>query len=247
MTSTHGHSWTGAGNVQADYTTDGQNKYTNIAGATKGCDAKGNLSTSGSLSLTFDAESRLATGAEYSFYRDPLVRLALSTYAGNFDFGGSQLNEQTDAYGSLYRRYVFGADRGKPVVWYEGAGTANRRYMDADGRGSIIRVTNASGATLRINTYDEFGVPGPANLGRFQFDGQVFLRNEPLPFRGRLYSPAFGRFVEPDATGQNNGLSPYDVAHGDLGNGIDAPEVQTYWSRCSPCDLPPLSDSSSAG
>ncbi|MEQ1619293.1 MAG: hypothetical protein ABL883_13235 [Terricaulis sp.] len=50
----------------------------------------------------------------------------------------------------------------EPLVWYEGAGTSDRRYLVADERGSVIAVTNSAGAALQINAYDEYGAPAPA-------------------------------------------------------------------------------------
>ena len=54
---------------------------------------------------------------------------------------------------------------------------------NADERGSIVAVTNgagaASGTGFGINTYDEYGAPGPSNLGRF-------LLTDPIGFGGGM-------------------------------------------------------------
>ena len=42
-------------------------------------------------------------------------------------------------------------------------------------RGSIAAVTDGSGAATGVNTYDEYGVPGASNAGRFGFTGQMML------------------------------------------------------------------------
>ncbi|MBL8537015.1 MAG: hypothetical protein JNM59_06390 [Hyphomonadaceae bacterium] len=41
--------------------------------------------------------------------------------------------------------------------------------------GSVIAVSDASGAALSINAYDEYGAPGSSNAGRFQYTGQMWL------------------------------------------------------------------------
>ena len=35
--------------------------------------------------------------------------------------------------------------------------------------------TNASGAAVQINTYDEYGVPGSGNTSRFGYTGQMWI------------------------------------------------------------------------
>jgi hypothetical protein len=46
----------------------------------------------------------------------------------------------------LQRRFVFGSGMDEALVWYEGSGTSDRRWLAADERGSVIAVTNQSGA-----------------------------------------------------------------------------------------------------
>ncbi len=63
----------------------------------------------------------------------------------------------------------------EPIVWYEGSGTTDRRWLHADRLGSVIAVSDASGAALAINAYDEYGAPSSSNAGRFQYTGQMWL------------------------------------------------------------------------
>ena len=36
-------------------------------------------------------------------------------------------------------------------------------------------MTDGSGAGTTLNAYDEYGIPGSANQGRFQYTGQAWL------------------------------------------------------------------------
>jgi hypothetical protein len=72
-------------------------------------------------------------------------------------------------------RYVYGPGADTPLVWYAGAGTSDRRWLIPDERGSIVAVTNASGAVTNVNRYDEYGIPAATNVGRFQYTGQAWL------------------------------------------------------------------------
>lgn len=79
-------------------------------------------------------------------------------------------------------------------MWLEGTGTADRRFLHADVRGSIIALTSATGATLGKNRYSVFGAPHGSNLGRFQYTGQIWLAEAALYHdKARAYHPALGR------------------------------------------------------
>ena len=75
--------------------------------------------------------------------------------------------------GAILRRYVRADGIDQPLVWYEGSGTTSRRFLSSDERGSIVSLTDSSGALLGINSYDEYGIPGLSNAGRFQYTGQA--------------------------------------------------------------------------
>ncbi|HEY9090201.1 hypothetical protein [Parasphingorhabdus sp.] len=110
----------------------------------------------------------------------PLGRL-LQTSGGaagitKFLYDGDELVAEYASNGStVLRRYVHGAGVDDPLVWYDGAGLTDKRYLIADERGSITAITNSSGTIININSYDEWGIPAATNLGRFAFTGQFWL------------------------------------------------------------------------
>ncbi len=61
-------------------------------------------------------------------------------------------------------------------MWYEGSGTTDRRFLQADERGSVIALSDSTGASIGINRYDEYGVPQAGNTGRFQYTGITVTR-----------------------------------------------------------------------
>jgi hypothetical protein len=66
-------------------------------------------------------------------------------------------------------RYVHGPGIDNPIVWYEGSGISDRRFLMADERGSIVSISDSTGAIININAYDEYGIPAPSNVGRFGY------------------------------------------------------------------------------
>lgn len=109
---------------------------------------------------------------------------------------------------SIARRYVHGM--------------AMRRWLDADERGSIVRVSDDAGAVVALNSYDAFGIPGAANVGRFQYTGQMWMAELGLYYyKARMYAPTLGRFLQTDPAGYADGLNWYDYVGGDPINNTD--------------------------
>jgi RHS repeat-associated protein len=134
--------------------------------------------------------------------------------------------------GGLARRYVFGPAVDEPLVWYEGTSTTTKRYLDADERGSVIRVTDGSGATLAINSYDEYGAPTTSNstyAGRFRYTGQAIVPELGMYYyKARFYSSTLGRFMQPDPIAYDDGINMYNYVHADPVNAVDPSGLTTY-------------------
>jgi RHS repeat-associated protein len=156
---------------------------------------------------------------------DPLLRLTqvAGTATTRFGYDGTDTLIETDAAGTtILRRYAPGDGVDEPVVWYEGSGTATRRWLHADERGSVVAVSDASGNMFAINTYDEYGKPGATNQGRFQYTGQKWLSELGLyDYKARMYAPALGRFLQTDPIGYGSGTNLYAYVGNDPVNLVD--------------------------
>ncbi len=59
--------------------------------------------------------------------------------------------------------------------------------------GSIAAVTNHAGTLFQPNTYDAYGIPDPANLGRFSYTGQTIIPGTDLMhYKARVYHARLG-------------------------------------------------------
>ncbi|KZY54756.1 hypothetical protein A3736_13470 [Erythrobacter sp. HI0063] len=202
-------------NADRYYTANGLNQYTQAGGVSLGYDARGNLTSSGSDAFGYSSENFLTSyshpGGSGSLIYDPIGRLYRYTGPSTdtrFAYDGVDMIAEYNGANQMMRRYVHGPGVDNPLVWYEGSGTGDRRYLHTDERGSVTAVSNASGALLGINSYDEYGIPGGAGLGRFRYTGQAWLPElGPYYYKARMYSPTLGRFMQTDPIGYADGMN----------------------------------------
>jgi RHS repeat-associated protein len=86
----------------------------------------------------------------------------------------------------------------------------------------VTAVSDATGALVNANSYDEYGVPNPTNIGRFGYTGQAWIPEVGLYYyKARFYSPNLGVFLQADPIGYGDGMNMYAYVHGDPINGTD--------------------------
>ena len=150
------YAWTGHYNLNRSYTANGLNQYTQAGAVSPTYDARGNLQFGGSALYTYSYENMLtSTSTGISLAYDPMLRLHQvsggASGATRFQYDGGALTAEYNSSGTMLRRYVHGPGADEPLVWYEGSGNTDRRFLHADERGSIVAATDSNGNVLSTN------------------------------------------------------------------------------------------------
>jgi len=191
-------------------------------------DANGNLIDDGTYLYKYDFRNllhqvqRKSDGALIASYGyDPLgrrVRKTVGASVTQYVYDGLRVAEERDGAGNLQRAWVYGDGLDDATHML----TPTATYaLHKDRLGSVVAVTDSTGALVETVDYDEVGNPsffGPTGqpLAGSTIGNPVLFTGQRLDtetglyhYKARAYDPAHGRFLQRDPLLYINGLNPY--------------------------------------
>lgn len=195
-------------------TADNVNKYPSVSGTSYSYDGNKNLTGDGTWTYSYDTENHLLTasktGTSAALVYDPVHRQSQKavttsgTVKTRYVYSGWQrIADYDGTSGSLQNRYVYGTGIDEPLIIVSSTGVLT--FLHHDRMGSIIAVSNASGAVANKNLYGPFGEITTLAGTSFGFQGQRYDSELGLYyFKRRYYSPKIGRFLQPDPIGYSD-------------------------------------------
>ncbi|MBX9770096.1 MAG: RHS repeat-associated core domain-containing protein [Candidatus Obscuribacterales bacterium] len=215
------------------YTVNNMNQYTAVGASINTYSADGCLTKIGTNTLQYDTEKHLTkqlqTGSNLTFVYDPILQRQAQVKANGatpptrYIYDGMRLiatyNGNTDA---LLNRFIPGVKADESLIQVAAGGATT--YNHADWLGSIISVSNNTGAVAAQAAFDVFGQGSRITLGGqpFGFTGQIgnglFADYN---FKARYYSPALGRFYQPDLIPSDSHQNLYTYVGNDPINSTD--------------------------
>lgn len=187
-------------------TATGTNTYPTVGGVTQVNDDNGCLTSDGVWNFVYDAEQHLIEASDgtttVTFKYDGehhQIQKAVGGTKLRYLYSDWQKIAEYDAnMDTLNTRYVYGLGSDEPIIAVDNVGVPT--YLHSDRVGSIVAVSDNTGANTHKNSFGPFGESGSlvSSFG-LGFNGQ---QNDAefggYFFKHRYYLPGTGRFMQPD-------------------------------------------------
>jgi RHS repeat-associated protein len=192
------------------------NQYPTIGGVTQSYNTNGCLTGDGTWTYGYDIENHLLSatkaGVSASYVYDPMHRQAQKVVGAaktRFIYSGWQrLADYDGVAGTLQNRYVYGDGLDDPMIQVSSAGVVS--FFHQERQGSVVALTNSTGVVTNRYGYSPFGENATMTGTSIGFQGQRYDAETGLYyFKARHYSPATGRFLQPDVIGYFGGINLY--------------------------------------
>jgi RHS repeat-associated protein len=196
------------------------NQYGSVGGVNYSYSDNGNLTNDGTYTYGYDKRNRLTSvnnGSIASYKYDSAGRRISKTVGSTttkFFYDGDRIAFEYTGTGTTgKKKYVYGNGIDEVLCMID-VSNSQTYYYQADALGSIVALTNSSGAVVERYKYDVYGKPTIYNAAmtqtysssqygnRFMFTGREYDAETGLYYyRARHYNATIGRFLQIDPLG----------------------------------------------
>ena len=149
-------------------------------------------------------------------YQGRRIRKTVGGTTTEFLYDGQDVLAEYTTWASPDARTTHGAGTDMPLLRTTLTGTTPAtQYFHADGLGSIVALSNATGGTEATAQYDAWGnvLASTGTIPRYGYTGREPDETGLIYYRARYYDPTIGRFTQRDPIGLQGGLNPYAYAN----------------------------------
>jgi RHS repeat-associated protein len=185
--------------------------------------------------LRYDALNRLSqvvkgSGTETYLYDDTgrrIQKTAGSTATNYLLSGPDILAEYDPSWSTPAAQYLHGPALDEPIARITATAT---QYYHQDGLGSIVAVTDGTGATTGTQRFDAYGnkLASTGTIPQYGYTGREPDATGFVYYRARYYDPTTGRFTQKDPIGFQGGMNLYAYANGNPVNYTDPQGTQAF-------------------
>jgi RHS repeat-associated protein len=178
--------------------------------------------------ITYDALNRLTavskTGmASQSYtYDDQGRRLSktVNSATTNYLYNGPDILAEYMNWTNAAAQYTHGPNTDDPIIR---STTSSTQYFHQDGLGSVVAVSDRTGATTGTQRFDAWGNKLASNgtIPQYGYTGREPDETGLIYYRARYYDPSIGRFTQRDPIGMNAGINPYTYVNANPVNFTD--------------------------
>jgi RHS repeat-associated protein len=231
------------------YTPNNLNQYGKVGSVTPTYDGNGDLTYDGSYTYCYDAESRLTGILSSGTCASPGTTVASYAYDAQGRRKSKIVGSTTTIYVTdTDNREVleYNGSSGALGAWYSDASAAafgpdavlnqmtiggSRQTLIPDVQGSIAATLDSGTGALTKIGYQSFGEHPSLAADSYRYtarryDAETAIGTSQQPsglyyYRARMYSPTWGRFLQPDPIGYNAGTNLYTYVNNDPLTGVD--------------------------
>ncbi len=180
--------------------------------------------------LNYDAYNRLVqvqkTGiATQSYQYDDQGRRISKTVGGattSYLYNGDNLLAEYATWTGAAASYTHGPGTDDPLIRTTPSAS---QYYHKDGLGSVVALTDGSGATVGTQLFDAWGnklaVTASGSIAQYGYTGREPDETGLIYYRARYYDPGIGRFTQRDPIGLKGGINTYAYVNGNPVNKTD--------------------------